>query len=365
MPQIASASKNVVFVLYSLVAFVIVASYLFVHLMGYGFFFFTLGGLELSMRSFSFPILVLFLLGFLTPIPLSAGSVFLFVWIVYSLCFLFAWKWRQGFHVTFAKPASTKLRSVFSNFLFVMPLLSSMVLTAALAIIYSQGAVGIETGAPQLPPDPHEAFLDLAYAPFIEEVAFRLVPIGLLVVFYVFLLGRSVKGVSVSGSRVKLFFLAFVYPEGAKKMVGLPNVGEHGVLKGISVIEWVMIIVTSVIFGSAHLISPIGWEVGKITSTFVQGFFFAVTYVAYGFEAPILLHWYFNYYFYFFDPSVAEGFFPSTIGLLSVIEIIILLVGIFGWVAFAVAGFRKLVRFRKAQPRQPELPVFTDPSQSL
>lgn len=365
MPQSDSSAKNLVFILYSLAAFVIAASYLLVHLMGYGFFFFTPGGLALSMRSFNFPILVLFLLGFMTPIPVAAGSVFLFVWIVYSLCFLFAWKWRQGFHSVFAKRASTELRRVFDNFLFVMPLLSSMVLTAALAIIYSQGIVGIETGVPQLSPDPHEAFLDLAYAPFIEELAFRLVPIGLMVVFYVFLLGRNVRGVSAVGNRVKLFFVAFVYPEGAKKMVGLPNVGEHGVSRGISWIEWVMIVVTSVVFGLAHVLSPVGWEIGKVTSTFVQGFFFAATYVVYGFEAPILLHWYFNYYFYFFDPSVAEGFFPSTIGLLSVIEIIILLVGIFGWVAFAVVGFRKLVRFRRGQPRQPELPVLTDSSRSL
>ena len=196
-------------------------------------------------------------------------------------------------------------------------------------------------------------------------MAFRIVPIGLLVVFYVFLLGKNVKGVSAVGNRVKLFFLAFVYPEGAKKMVGLPNVGEHGVSRGISLVEWVMIAVVSVVFGLAHVLSPVGWEIGKVTSTFVQGFFFAVTYVAYGFEAPILLHWYFNYYFYFFDPSVAEGFFPSTIGLLSIIEIIILVVGILGWVAFAVAGLRKLMRFRKGQPRQPQLPLFTDPSQSL
>ena len=363
--QSDSSAWNLVFVLYTCAAFVIVASYLLVHLMGYGFFFFTPGGLALGMRSLNFPILILFLLGFMAPIPLGAGSVFFFLWIVYSVCFLFAWKWRRGFHVVVAKRASTGLRDVFSNFLFAMPLLSSMVLTAALAIIYSQGIVGIETGVPQLSPDPHEAFLDLAYAPFIEELAFRLVPIGLVVVFYVFLLGKNVRGVSAVGNRFKLFFMVFLYPEGAKKMVGLPNVDEDGVSRGVSLLEWVMVFVTSLVFGLAHVLSPVGWEIGKVTSTFVQGFFFAVTYVIYGFQAPILLHWYFNYYFYFFDLSVVEGFFPTTIGLLSVIEIIILLVGVFGWVAFAVVGVRKFVRFRREQPRQPQLPLFTDPSQSV
>jgi len=358
--QRGSPAKNLAFTSYSLVTLVIVASYLFIHLLGYGFFFLTPEGLVLSMRSFSFPVLILFVLGFNTP-DLSVGAVFLFVWILYGLCFIVAWKWRKAFHAAFKKSASKGLHDVFSNFLFAMPLLSSMVLTAALAIIYSQSAVGIETGVPQLPSDPHEAFLDLAYAPVIEEVAFRLVPIGILMVVYVFALGKPMKELSASGNRLKLFSLALFYPEGAKKMAGLPNVDEHGILKGISSLEWLMIAVTSVIFGLAHLLPPNTWEVGKITSAFVQGGFFAVAYVAYGFEAPILLHWYFNYYFYFFDPAIAEGFFPTTIGVLSIIEIMLLMLGIVGWVVFTVVGLHKLMQSRK-QPSQPPLQPLISPS---
>jgi len=349
------SAKSFVFALYSLMVLIVVASYLLVHLMGYGFMFFTSEGLTFSMRSFNFPVLILFLLAFIIPIPLRVGAVFSFVWIVYSLCFVTAWKGRQSFHAVFRRPASANWRNVFSNFLFAMPLLSGMALTAALAIIYSQSAVGIETGVPQLPPDPHEAFLNLAYAPLIEELAFRLVPIGFLVVFYVFLLGKYPRGFSTIANRLKLFFLAFVYPEGAKKVSRLPTVSEHGVLRGISPIEWVMIVVTSVIFALAHVLSPVGWEIGKVTSVFVQGVFFAFAYVAYGFEAPILLHWYFNYYFYFFEPEVAERFFPATIGLLSSIEVLIFVVGILGWVGFAVAGLGKFVRLKK-KPVQSVLP---------
>jgi len=362
MPETASSVRNSAIVLYSLAAFVIIASYVFVHLMGYGFFFFTQEGLALSTQSFPFPILILFVVGFITP-SLHVGGVFLFTWTIYAICFLWAWKWRQTFHNVLGGSMSGKPRSIFSSFLFAMPLFSSMVLTAVLAIIYSQGAVGIETGVIQLPHDPHEAFLDLAYAPLIEELAFRLVPIGLLMVLYVFSAAKNVQVASSVGSRLKLFLYAFIYPEGAKRMAGLPNVSEHGTWRGISSSEWVMVVVSSAVFGLAHVLVPAGWEIGKITSTFVQGFFFAVAYIAYGFEAPILLHWFFNYYLYFFDPNVAEGFFPTTIGLLSIIEILILVVGIFGWVAFAEAGLRKFVRLRKKQSVQPH-PV-THPSQSL
>jgi len=145
-------------------------------------------------------------------------------------------------------------------------------------------------------------------------------------------------------------------------MAGLPTVGEHGLLRGISVPEWVAIIGTSAFFGLAHVVSPTGWETGKITSAFVQGFFFAVTYVAYGFEAPILLHWYFNYYNYFFIVEIAESFFPAAIDLLSVIELLTLVLGIVGWGYFVLEGVRRLLRRQKRKHSQPLLPPVTFPS---
>ena len=353
--------KKVALVLYSLAAAVIVASFLLVLLMGYGFFFLTLGGLTLSMRSISFPILVLFLVGFSTPL-LPIGAVFSFIWIVFAVCFLAAWKWRESFHNVFRRSVSGDSRGLLNNFLFAMPLFSSMSLIAALVIIYSQSSVGIETGEPALPPDVHEAFLNLAYAPVVEELAFRLVPIGLMMVFYVFLAAKSTRAFSSVGNRLKMFFWAFIYPEEAKRVSGLPTVREHGIWKGISLLEWVVIVATSGIFGLAHVLSPVGWEIGKITSTFVQGLFFAVTYVAYGFEAPILLHWYFNYYFYFFSPDIAETFFPGTVDFLSVVEVMIFVLGVLGWAAFASVGFRRLMRRQK--PPAAQLPPFPPPSQS-
>lgn len=348
-------SMRTVAVLYSLVALVIVASFLLVLVMGYGFFFLTPGGLTLSMRSISFPVLVFFFVGFSTPY-LPIGEVFSFIWIIFAVCFLAAWTWREGFHNVFRRSVTGDSRGILNNFLFAMPLLSSMSLTAALVIIYSQGSVGIETGVPSLPQNVHEAFLNLAYAPVIEELAFRLVPIGLLMVFYVFLAAKSTSAFSGVPNRLKVFFLAFIYPEEAKRMSGLPTVREHGIWRGISLPEWVVIVATSGIFGLAHVLSGIGWEPGKITSTFVQGLFFAVTYVAYGFEAPILLHWYFNYYFYFFSPDIAETFFPGAIDFLSIIEVMILVLGVLGWLAFASVGFRRFMR-RQRQPAK-QLPPF-------
>jgi membrane protease YdiL (CAAX protease family) len=349
--------RAVTVVLFCIVTSIVVASFLFVHLLGLGFFFFTSGGLDFGTVPFRFPVFVFFFFGDYSPF-FQAREVFAAIWVIYVVCFAAAWRWRQSFHGVLKKALSGS-RDIFGNFLFSMPLLSSMALTAAVAIIYSQTAFGVGTGKPPLPANVHEAFLQLAISPLVEELGFRIVPIGLVVVVFVFV-ARSLKASSPGRSRLKLFFLAFVYPEGAKKMAGLPTVGERGLLKGLSSLEWFMVVVSAGVFGWTHVLSP-GWEIGKITSAFVQGFFFAVTYIAYGIEAPILLHWYFNYYFYFFSPEIAESLFPGAINLLSGIELLILVLGVAGWIFFVWEGLRRLLRKQEETREQPVVPPFTSP----
>ena len=351
--------KTVALVSYCIVTLIIVASFLFVHLLSFGFFFFTSSGLAFSTLPFHFPVFVFFFFGDYSPF-FRAGDVFTVIWVIYAVCFVAAWRWRQSFHGVLKK-ALSGARDVFGNFLFSMPLLSSTALTAAVAIIYSQRAFGVGTGEPPLPSNAHEAFLQLAVSPLFEEFGFRIVPVGLVVVIFVLAAGKSLKSSSASGSRLKLFFLAFIYPEGAKKMAGLPTVGERGLLRGLSSLEWFIVVVSATVFGLAHVLSP-GWEIGKITSASVQGFFFAVAYIAYGFEAPILLHWFFNYYFYFFDQAVAESFFPGAINLLSDIELLMLVLGVAGWIYFVWEGLRRVLGRKKKVREQPVLPPLTSPS---
>jgi len=353
----SSFGKTLFLTLLILTVLIVVASFLFVLLMGYGFIFFTSEGLALSMRLSSFTVLLFFfLVWFYTP-ELAIGTVFSFICIVYVFCFVVAWKWRESFHGVLGKSFSRPLRSLFSNFLFIMPILASMLFTVVYLIITSQESVGIPTGQPSFPPGTtlQEIFLNLAYAPMTEELGFRLVPMGLFTALYVFSAGKN-----VDGRRLKLLIVSFVYPEKAKRMTGLRNISEHGIWRGMNGGEWAMIIVTSAIFGFAHVISPIGWEVGKFTSVFVQGLMFGVTYLAYGFEAPILLHWFFDYYMFFFDSTLQLQYFPSTMPILSAIEFIVFGIptgfsplSILGWVVFAYIGLNKLLKLRKTKQRAP------------
>ena len=86
--RVCELAQSHIFLLSALLAVVfvfIVASYFFVLLMGYGFFFLTHEGLTLSAKSFYFPVMLFLLIGFYTPIQLSAGSVFAFALLIFVL----------------------------------------------------------------------------------------------------------------------------------------------------------------------------------------------------------------------------------------------------------------------------------------
>ena len=307
---------------------VLVASYFLAMLLGVELFFFTLEGRALSIR-----------------------HIFLFVWSVYILCFGIAWIWRESFHKVignaFLRPVSQLLR----NFLFALPILASMLLLAVIGIHYFQeSALGVPTGEPILPENPFETFFLLAYSPLIEEIAFRLSPIGLFLIVYVFWAGRMIVAQLSSRHLLKLLLVAPIYPEEAKRMVGLKNVGVNG-FRGISIGEWIMVLATSLVFGLAHLLSPIGWDVGKVTSTFMVGFVWGLAYLAYGFQAPILLHWYFNYYFYAYE--LASDLYPSTFSIEVLISFLTIIVGILGLLALLAMGLSRITGRKQVKEREP------------
>jgi len=347
-----SSAKNVVLSLFVVAVLIVVASYFLVLLMGSWFIFFTQPGVTLVSQSGDFPVLLLFFFGF--SVPANIGAAFAFILTAFVFCFVAAWKWRESFHIALTKSFSRPLRSVFNNFLFIMPLLSSMLLVAVTVIIYLQNLAGIPTGAVQ--PEPGESaqefFLLLAYAPLTEELGFRLVPLGIFTA--VLVLSARMK-TRVNG--VKLFVVSFIYPEGAKRMVGLPNVTDHGFWRGISHGEWAMILIASSVFAYAHIATGIGWEIGKVSSVFVQALFFGVVYIAYGFGAPILMHWFFNYYLYFFDPIVLSTWFPSTEPVIAVVELVLLALGIGGWVVLAFTAVRRRWKRMKGKEVVPAPPA--------
>jgi membrane protease YdiL (CAAX protease family) len=325
-------------------------------LLGPALFFFTSAGLDFSKTSVHPPFFIIFLFGFLVPFRLDAGQLFMFSWGIFVLCFVFAWRLRENFHDVAGKIFSRPLNKIFSNWLFVMPIITSALYVAVISIIGLQELFNVPTGAlptPQTDAEAFDLYLSLSYAPVIEEIGFRIIPIGAFLLVYLFLIRSFDNRITLSSwQRFKLFVFSFLYPDGAKNLIGEKTVALNG-FNGISKREWIMILITSIIFGVAHIVSGIGWEIGKFTSTFVQGFVFAIVYIAYGFQAPILLHWFFNYFSYTY--YLSAQYYPNTLSIFAWIEFITLILGVLSLIGFAIIGLKKISKRPKTAPQVPNL----------
>ena len=168
-----------------------------------------------------------------------------------------------------------------------------------------------------------------------------MIPIGAFIVFYMFATKRTSAPFSVR-QKLKHFFASILFPDKAKGMVGAKTVNEHGIIKGISLGEWGVIVFTSIIFGLAHFNPGVSWEIGKITSATFAGFVLGFSYIAYGAHAAIIIHWFFNTYtktFLLFSDS-----YPVAVPFANMVWILSLILGIFGWIAAATLVSLKLVK---------------------
>lgn len=304
-------------------------------------FYFTPEGLTASTVHLS-PLTVWFLnIPVSIPIGLDVGALFFGLWSIFTLSFVAAWKLRENFHQTIKESVVQPTRKLFSNCLFAMPILNSMTLLAVLAINSFQEAGGVPTGAPPLPGEPFLDFFDLSYSAVVEEVGFRLIPIGAFLIIYLFSTKRKTVTFSLS-QKIKLFFTAILFPDNAKRMVGVKTVNKYGVRGGISLGEWGMVIFTSIVFGLAHFDPGVSWEIGKVSSAAVSGLVLGLSYLLYGIQASIIMHWFFNAYTDTF--RLLSEFHPAVASFANGTVIFSLILGILGWSAAAILGFRKLVR---------------------
>jgi len=67
---------------------------------------------------------------------------------------------------------------------------------------------------------------------------------------------------------------------------------------------------------------------------------FALVYLIYGVYAPILLHWFFNYYLQVY--FMAVDVYPVITSFYTLILLVTLTLGVAGWIMIAILGIRKL-----------------------
>ena len=253
-----------------------------------------------SERVFSLPLSVFMVANFQVPlggIGTSLGGLLLVLWFLYAGAFTIAW---------FDKPSFTssaidgRIDIAHSNYLAMMPQIACVVLVLVILLQSLQQSVGIPTGG--LPPEaPVLQFVSLSYAPLMEEFSYRITTIGFIGGVFLLFKAASPQSGMRRPSRIRILLLSMWKPQAAKELLGLRTIQTHGVIKGLLRSEWVLLIISSVAFGAAHYLAGSGWDIGKVSTAALAGFAMGFVYLRYGAYAPILLHWFFDYYFGAFD----------------------------------------------------------------
>jgi len=110
----------------------IVFSYFLTMPIGLVLFYSTPNGSAISAQSYYLPIEFFIVFGFY--FPLNAGAIFMFLWILFIICFIAAWKLRESFFQAIKKGVSQSIAKLFDNNLFMMPIISSMLLVSFIVI---------------------------------------------------------------------------------------------------------------------------------------------------------------------------------------------------------------------------------------
>jgi membrane protease YdiL (CAAX protease family) len=270
---------------------------------------------------------------------LNLGAIFFGLWIAFAASFVAAWKLRKSLPTVIKESVHKPTKKLFSNCLFAMPFINSMTLLGVMIIQSIQETGGIPTGTAPSQGDMFLVLFDRSYASVIEEIGFRLIPIGLFLIF-MFMMKKKVGEFSLK-QKIKLFFAGLLFPDTAKSMVGTKTVEEHGLKDGISLGEWGAVVFTAVIFGLAHYNPGVSWEIGKISSAAFTGLVLGLVYLVYGIQASIIMHWFFNVYSTTY--VLISDMYPATTPFVDAIWMITLAVGIIGLVAVANMGLIKLI----------------------
>lgn len=340
--------KPLLTALFIIVVLFLVFSYLFSIALGLAVFFFTPQGIDVSrLYLLELPLPLFIDVDFSIAVAINVGLLFLFLLSVYTLCFVGASMSRESFYGAIRKGFSSPFSRLFNNNLFAMPIITGMLFVSFITI---HVFLGVPTGPGPFKPSedplqPFKNFFAVTYSPLIEEIGFRMIPMGIFLVAYLFVVGRERLAALSGRDFLKVLFLTPLYPDKAKELLDIGTVRELGV-RSISWAEWIVIVLTSVAFGLVHIGD--GWEAGKSISVTIDGLAFGLAYLLYGVQAPILLHWFFNYYISGHGAySLASDFYPVVSPIFLLVYLGTLILGLLGWIVLTTLPSVWLYRRRK------------------
>ncbi|HZY94873.1 MAG TPA: hypothetical protein VFE98_08475 [Candidatus Bathyarchaeia archaeon] len=264
--------------------------------------------------------------------------------MIFALCFFAAAIGKGGVLPHLKIVAAGSWPPKVANWLIVMPLLGSGLLVIVIILTIGLSAAGLPSGG-LLPTSQAELFASLTYAPVLEEMAFRISIFAPLLWIRIIwnLIRYSDRYATKHLAFLTAFIVAIFSPDRAKQMAKMNSVWSNGV-RGIHWSEWTVLVVSTILFGLAHILSGAGWEAGKAITAGLSGFALGVVYLVYGAYGNILLHWFFNFYFFVF--TLVPGFGDFFLLLGDLIALFAFAVGVLGIIVGAVTLKRALAARR-------------------
>ncbi|WP_415312175.1 CPBP family intramembrane glutamic endopeptidase [Candidatus Nitrosocosmicus sp. FF01] len=231
--------------------------------------------------------LLLGIFGFQT-IYFNLGLTFLLFWFVYLTCYVYCFlkpislrelpflraRTHSDFVNTQIKQKDGNGTSV--NYLMITLSWFSAYFVLSILIDIVQQIFGVKLGNP-LTDNPLLSFFYLSTAPLNEEIFFRVILMG-LPLFLIFVpLGKG------------QFLSTLNHP-----YLSIQHYKKKHTTFGI----FIVIVLSSFVFGLSHVIFGGGYEIGKITQAALGGLIIGWVYYRYGLSSAITFHWISNYVFF-------------------------------------------------------------------
>ncbi|CAI9831234.1 Abortive infection protein [Nitrosopumilaceae archaeon] len=218
---------------------------------------------------------------YLAPAPVTVGDVFVAAWAIYAVVFAVALLGpRQGFSGALSDIVSRGRTDLGSNSMSAAIRWFSILVAASALTTIVQAQFGVETLPPPFGNDLVQ-YLLVMLAPAAEEAGFRLLLIGIP------LLALGIGSVPLRG--VPRFLWRPGWPGSGRRRTAL------------------LIVVSSALFGAAHVAPGDGWSEGKLAQAAASGLILGWAYVRYGLGASIIIHWAANYFIFSYAALAAHA----------------------------------------------------------
>ena len=270
------------------------------------------------------------------PIKINVGILFMLLWVLQFLCLLIAFKMRIGITQTIKELLKGHIERIFDNNILSIPIIANAVYVAAFFLTMFQESHGIPTGSPEVG-NLYEFYFISTYAAVFEELTFRILIIGLYEAAINLGWGIAKNLLKSSRDKFNILWKSILFPHKAREALGIGNDG----LLGLNNKEWIIISFSSVMFGLAHILSGSGWQIGKLSQATLTGLAMGIIYLKFGFQAPLILHWFFNNYLQVY--SIIYDKLPAIGDLLNLLDPLNFIVGVSFWSVMISVKLYKLL----------------------